>query len=73
MKTLYGTMDEHKGTIERARAASGETLTIWSGDIRRNRYLAENLEVMKFLGVADITFDDSDDQESNFIVTWRNK
>lgn len=64
-------MEEHKATIARAKAASPKYLVVWTGDIRRNPYLEENIRVMEFLDVATITLDDSDEQESNYIITWK--
>jgi hypothetical protein len=71
METVHGTLDEHKATIVRAKAANPSGLSVWTGDIRRNAYLRENLEVMRFLNVADIELDDSDDQQSNFVIRWK--
>lgn len=64
-------MDEHKATIARTKEAHPDGLEVWTGDIRRNAYLRENLEVMKYLGVADIELDVSNDQQSNFVIRWK--
>lgn len=68
MKLVHGTEEEHRGTLERARK-SGITY-VWSGDIRRNPYLAENLRFGQEKGIIEVK-ETSSHQESGFNIKWK--
>lgn len=66
----HGTEAEHRATLRRAKAA-GVTY-VWSGDIRRNQYLAENLRFAQESGILTTEWVESD-QESGWKLHWANK
>lgn len=66
----YGTEEEHRATLDRARE-NGVTY-VWSGDIRRNPYLAENLQFGVDNKIITTTFVEND-QESGWEITWLKK
>ncbi len=70
MKLIYGTAEEHTATIERTKAANPYGLSVWTGDIRRNQYLQENLAFLEEQGLGTVTLDTSDEQQSNFVIKW---
>lgn len=43
MTLEHGTEEEHIGTLERAKQRGENSFYVWSGDLRRNAYLRENL------------------------------
>jgi hypothetical protein len=63
---IYGTEREHRDTLARAK---GKVDYVWSGDIRRNRYLNENLQFGIDNGIIKTEFVGSE-QESGFNITW---
>ena len=65
----HGTEAEHRATLSRAKAA-GVTM-VWSGDIRKSRYLAENLRFAVQSGILTIEFVECD-QESGWKLKWAN-
>jgi hypothetical protein len=66
----HGTIDEHLGTLKRAKEAG--LSYVWSGDIRRNPYLAENLRFGEEFGILTTEWVESD-QESGWLVFWTDK
>lgn len=74
MNLLYGTHEEHQGTYERAKAANPTgVLRIWTGDVRRSKYLMENLEFMQRQGYATVDLDEEGDQATYFVITFIDK
>jgi hypothetical protein len=70
MNLTHGTEEEHLGTLERAKKAN--ITYIWSGDIRRNPYLAENLRFGQEKGIIEVTEVESRaQQESGFRIKWK--
>lgn len=70
MKFVHGTEAEHKATYERTKSYNPEGFRVWTGDIKHNVYLQENLDYMTHNELATITIDDSDEQESFFVITF---
>lgn len=69
MNLQYGTTEEHLNTAKRAKA--NNITYVWSGDIRHNPYLAENLEFIQYKNLATVQFKENyDGQESGFILKW---
>ena len=66
----HGTEAEHRATLARAKA--GGLTYVWSGDVRRNRYLAENLRFGEETGILTTKWVESD-QESGWKISWANK
>lgn len=74
MSLIHGTHEEHQGTYERVKAANiTGILRIWTGDVRRSKYLMENLEFMQRQGYATVDLDEEDDQASYFVITFIDK
>ena len=67
MTLEHGTEEEHRATLQRARDA-GITY-IWSGDVRRNPYLAENLQFGIDNKIVKATWVEGD-QESGWNLKW---
>lgn len=65
----HGTEAEHRATLKRAK--DGGLSYIWSGDVRRNRYLAENLRFGEEAGILTTKWVESD-QESGWEISWVN-
>ncbi len=65
----HGTEAEHRATLERAKA--GGLSYVWSGDVRRNAYLLENLRFGEEMGILTTRFVESD-QESGWEIDWAN-
>ena len=65
----HGTEEEHRATLARAKA-SGLTY-VWSGELRRNRYLAENLRFGEAAGILTTKRVESD-YESGWEISWAN-
>jgi len=65
----HGTEAEHRATLSRAKAA-GVTY-VWSGDVRRNQYLAENLRFAQESGILTAEWVESA-QESGWNLHWAN-
>lgn len=63
----HGTREEHIATLRRAK--NGGVRSIWSGDIRRNDYLRENLSFAEQEGFLKLT-EYEYDQESGWNVQW---
>ena len=63
----HGTRDDHVATLRRAKDAG--VRSIWSGDIRRNAYLRENLAFAEREGFVRLTEYESD-QESGWDIEW---
>jgi len=63
----YGTEEEHRATLNRAK--EGELSYVWSGDIRRNAYLRENLRFGEEAGILTTKWIESD-QESGWKISW---
>lgn len=71
MKFVHGTEAEHKATVERTKRNNpGKSFSIWSGDIKRNAYLRENLQYMEERKIATNKLQDVGDQESEIVITW---
>lgn len=66
-KYQEGTKEEHRATLRRAREAGVDY--IWSGDIRRNPYLAENLQFGIDNKVLSAEWVERD-QESGWNIVW---
>lgn len=65
----HGTEQEHRATLQRAKD-NGITY-VWSGDLRRNQYLAENLAFGEKAGILKTEFtEDYEAQESGFNIKW---
>lgn len=68
MSTLvHGTKEQHRATLRRAREAGVDY--VWSGDIRRSPYLAENLQFgidNKILTTKWV----EGEQESGWMIKW---
>jgi hypothetical protein len=73
LKLEHGTREEHLGTLRRAFKGlkeDGESyFYVWSGDIRRNPYLAENLDFGANEGIIDLE-DVEYSQESGWNVKF---
>lgn len=68
MSTLvHGTEAEHRATLERARKAGVDY--VWSGDVRRNEYLAENLQFGIDNKIIQTKWVEKD-QESGWRIKW---
>ncbi len=65
----HGTEEEHRATLKRAKAAG--VSYVWSGDILRNQYLAENLRFGHESGILSTEWVESD-QESGWKLKWAN-
>ena len=65
----YGTREEHVATLRRAKNSG--VRSIWSGDIRRNDYLRENLSFAEQEGFVKLT-EYEYDQESGWDIQWLN-
>lgn len=65
----HGTEAEHRATLARAKA--GGLTYVGSGDVRRNRYLAENLRFGEEAGIRTTKWVESD-QESGWEISWAN-
>lgn len=65
----HGTESEHRATLARAKAAGVKY--VWSGDVRRNQYLAENLRFAEESGLLTTEWVESD-QESGWKLKWAN-
>lgn len=64
-----GTRKEHLDTL--IRANKGGLSYVWSGDIRRNSYLRENLAFAEDEGIIKTTFVESwEAQESGWNIEW---
>lgn len=70
MDFIYGQESDHHATYLRTKQNNPNGLRVWSGGIRRNRYLQENIEYLVKYELATITFDDSDDQGSYFVIRF---
>jgi hypothetical protein len=69
MTLEHGSREEHLATLQRAKA--GGLRNVWSGDIRRNRYLSENLKFGEEEKIIDLEwYDNREDQESGYKVKW---
>lgn len=69
MVLTFGSREEHIATLRRAKAAGVNS--VWSGDIARNQYLQENLqlaEAEKILKLEPYTMH----QESGWKFEWLN-
>jgi hypothetical protein len=67
----HGTREDHLGTLERAREAGIDR--VWTGDIRRNAYLRENLRFGQEEGIITVEMvEDYEGQQSDFLLTWTN-
>ena len=64
----HGTEEEHRATLMRAKAAG--VSYIWSGDLRRNPYLAENLQFGEEAGILTTKWVECS-QESGYNITWK--
>ena len=65
----HGTEEEHRATLKRAKAAG--ISYVWSGDVRRNQYIAENLRFAQEAGILSTEWVESD-QESGWKLKWAN-
>ncbi len=66
----YGTEEEHRATLARAKDAGVDY--VWSGDVRRNPYLLENLRFGEEAGIITTKWVESD-QESGWKIHWANE
>ena len=62
-----GTEAEHRATLDRARKAG--VSYVWSGDVRRNPYLRENLQFGVDNKVIETQWVEKD-QESGWRIKW---
>lgn len=62
-----GTREEHIATLRRARTAGVKT--VWSGDVRRNPYLRENLKFAETERMVRLTPYEAE-QETGWRLTW---
>jgi hypothetical protein len=67
MKLIHGTEQEHRDTLKRAKANGVEY--IWSGDMRRNRYLTENFAFALENKIFEAT-EAKDSQETGWWIKW---
>lgn len=67
MILVHGTEAEHRATLDRARKA-GVTY-VWSGDVRRSPYLAENLDFAVEENIVKLSYVESE-QESGWTLKW---
>jgi hypothetical protein len=67
MKLIHGTEQEHRDTLKRAKANGVEY--IWSGDMRRNRYLTENFAFALENKIFEVT-EAKDSQETGWWIKW---
>jgi hypothetical protein len=67
MKLIHGTEQEHRDTLKRAKANGVEY--IWSGDMRGNRYLAENFNFALENKIFEAT-EAKDSQETGWWIKW---
>ena len=67
MQLLHGTQEDHLGTLRRAK--ENEIDYIWSGDVRRNPYLAENINFGIEEGIIQADYEELE-QESGWLITW---
>ena len=65
----HGTEVEHRATLERAK--KNGLSYVWSGDVRRNAYLRENLRFGVASGIITTKWVESD-QESGWEIFWAN-
>lgn len=65
----HGTEEEHRATLKQAKAAG--VFYVWSGDVRRNQYLAENLRFAQESGILSTEWVESA-QESGWKLKWAN-
>ena len=63
----YGTKEEHLETLKQARKTRVDY--VWSGDVRRNPYLAESLQFGVDNKIIEIQPDERD-QESGWRIIW---
>lgn len=63
----HGTEEEHRATLMRAKER-GITY-IWSGDVRRNPYLAENLRFGVECNILTAEWIETE-QESGWCISW---
>jgi len=69
MKLCHGSIKEHLGTLRRANSKGIDS--VWSGDIRRNAYLYENLCFGEYYEIIDVNLKvDYKEQYSSFKMTW---
>ena len=69
MNLQYGTYEEHKATAERAKANG--VSSVWTGHLRRNPYLQENLEFIQEENLAEVSLEvDYEGQSSDYIIKW---
>ena len=66
---LQGTREEHLATLERAKLKHPSGFSIWTGDVRRNPYLYENLGFAESENIATVKLDVRE-QESYFVISW---
>lgn len=70
MKLEYGTYKEHKATAQRAK--DNNLNSIWTGDLKRNPYLRENLSFIQEKGLAEVDLKvDYDGQSSSYVIKWK--
>lgn len=63
----YGTEEEHRATLQRAK--ENGVSYVWSGDVRRNRYLAENICFGEEAGILTTEYVEQS-QESGWNIKW---
>jgi hypothetical protein len=69
MELQYGTEKEHRATLQRAK--DNRVWKIWSGDVRRNPYLRENMIFAERVGIAKFTpYNSYEQQESGWVIEW---
>ena len=64
----YGTESEHRATADVAKAK--DIRMVWTGDIKRSLYLAENLEFIQETGLAVVSIVMGDSQSSYYKIEW---
>ena len=69
MKLVHGTISEHQKTAKRAKDRS--VTNIWSGDLKNNEYLQENLAFIQETGLAKVDYEiDYHGQASYYLIEW---
>lgn len=64
MELKHGTAEEHRATLERAKKNGIDN--VWTGDVRRNAYLAENLEWGQEQGLIEVEFEEKYEMQMSF-------
>jgi hypothetical protein len=72
MNLVHGTAAEHIGTL--LRACENNVTSVWSGSLRHNAYLRENLDYGVEAGLIKLKdYDHREAQESGYTITYTDK